>query len=251
MNQLEHASEFRRAIANYKLSESAKKILQKVNLVLFVAPSASGRNTIIHELVRSGDYHFIISDTTRQSRVNNDVPEQNGREYWFRTEEAMLEEIKRGEVLEAAVIHNQQVSGISLRELEKATSDKRMSIKDVEVIGAANIHKLKPEAPIVFMVPPSFDIWLERIHSRGQMPPDELLRRFESAERELATALKCDYYRYVLNDTVKGTASEVDRLLTTGYYDPFKERLVRELTEKLYEDVEAYLGEHAHHTYTD
>ena len=248
MNQLEHAAEFRKALANYKLSEPAKKVLQKVKLTLFVAPSASGRNTIIRELVKSGDYHFIVSDTTRQSRINNDVPEQNGRDYWFRTEAEMLEEIKHGEFLEAAIIHNQQVSGISLRELELAARDKRVAIKDVEVIGAANIHKLKPDALFIFMVPPSFDIWLERIHSRGQMPPDELLRRFESAERELATALKSDYYRYVLNDTVKGTASEVDRLMTTGYYDPFKERLVREITERLYEEVEAYLGKHAHHT---
>jgi guanylate kinase len=250
MNQLAHAGEFRKALANFKLSDSAKKMLQKINLTLFVAPSASGRNTIIHELVKSGDYHFIISDTTRQGRINNGLPEQTGREYWFRTEEEMLEEIKRGEVLEAAIIHNQQVSGISLRELQKAVHDDRMAIKDVEVIGAANIHKLKPDATILFMVPPSFDIWLERIHARGPMPPDEILRRFESAERELSTALKCDYYRYVLNDTVKGTASEVDRLLTTGYYDPFKERLVRELTVRLYNDVESYLGKHAHHTLT-
>ncbi len=248
MNQLEHAGEFRKALANVKLSESAKKILQSVNLALFVAPSASGRNTIMRELVKSGDYHFIVSDTTRQARENNGVPEQNGREYWFRTEDAMLEEIKKGEVLEAAIIHNQQVSGISLRELEKAAADNRIAIKDVEVIGAASIHKLKPDTVILFMVPPSFDIWLERIHSRGQMPPDELLRRFESAERELAAALRSDYYRYVLNDTVKGTTSEVNKLLKTGYYDPFKERLVREITERLYDDVEAYLGKHAHHT---
>jgi guanylate kinase len=248
MNQLDHASEFRKALANYKLSDEAKKILQKVKLTLFVAPSASGRNTIIRELIKSGDYHFIVSDTTRQPRTNDGIPEKNGREYWFKTQDEMLDEIKRGEMIEAAIIHNQQVSGISMRELQDAVQDKRVAIKDLEVIGAATIHKLKPDALIIFMVPPSFDIWLERIHSRGQMPPDELLRRFESAERELSTALKCDYYRFILNDTIKGTASEVDRLINNGYYDPFKERLVREIAERLYEEVEAYLGEHAHRT---
>ena len=80
------------------------------------------------------------------------------------------------------------------------------------------------------------------------MPPDELTRRLESAERELSTALRADYFRLILNDTVQGTTSEVDRFLSTGYYDPFKERLVREITERLYENVEAYLGEHAHRT---
>ncbi len=248
MNQLEHAVEFRKILANYQISDAAKKLLAAVRLALFVAPSASGRNTIIQELVKSGNYHFIVSDTTRQPRINNGVPEQNGREYWFRTEDEVFDEINRGEFLEAAIIHNQQVSGISLRELAKATQDNRIAIKDVEVIGAANIHRLKPDVMVIFMVPPSFDIWLERIHSRGQMPPDEVVRRLESAERELATALKADYFRLVLNDTVKGTTSEVDHFLTSGNYDPFKERLVREITERLYDDVEAYLGEHAHHT---
>jgi guanylate kinase len=248
MNQLVHAAEFRRALANYKLSNVAKDILRDVKLAIFVAPSASGRNTIIRELIKSDQYHFIISDTTRQPRVNNGVPEQNSREYWFRSEDEMLEEIRDGEFLEAAVIHNQQVSGISLRELKKAQHDNRIAITDVEIIGAANIHRLKPDTTVIFMVPPSFDIWLERIHSRGQMPPDELTRRLESAERELSTALRSDYFRLVLNDTVQGTTSEVDRFLSTGYYDPFKERLVREITERLYENVEAYLGEHAHHT---
>ncbi|MGH7142070.1 MAG: guanylate kinase [Candidatus Saccharimonadales bacterium] len=246
MNQLEHAAEFRRALNNYKLSDPTRKILQEVKLALFVAPSASGRNTIIRKLLKSDQYYFIISDTTRQPRINNGVPEENGREYWFRSEAEMLEEIKQKEFLEAAVIHNQQVSGISVRELKKAGQDGRIAITDVEVIGAANIHRLKPDVVIMFMVPPSFDIWIERIHSRGQMPPDEVLRRMESAERELATALKSDYYRLLLNDTVEGTAAEVNRFLTTGYYDPFKERLVRDTAQKLYKDVEDYLQEHAH-----
>lgn len=246
MNQLIHAAEFRKALASYKLSESTKKLLQDIKLALFVAPSASGRNTIIRELIKSDQYYFIVSDTTRQPRVNNNIPELNGREYWFRSEEEMLAEIKQKEFLEAAIIHNQQVSGINVRELKKAAQQNRIAITDVEIIGAANIHRLKPDVVVMFMVPPSFDIWLERIHSRGQMPPDELLRRMESAERELATALRGDYYRMLLNDTVEGTAAEVDRFLTTGYYDPFKERLVRDTAEKLYRDVEDYLQDHAH-----
>ena len=247
MNQLVHAAELREALANYRLSDSAKQILRDTRLVLFVAPSASGRNTIIRELLKTGKYHFIISDTTREPRINNGVLEQNGREYWFRSEDEVLGEIKRGEFVEAAIIHNQQVSGISIRELEKAHNDNKIAITDIEIIGAANVHKLKRDVMAIFMVPPSFDIWLERIHSRGQMAPDEFERRMESAERELSTALAADYYRFFLNDTVEGTTAEVDRFLTTGHYDPFKERLVRETAQKLLQEVERFLGRHAHH----
>ena len=242
MNQLNHVDEFHKALADYKLSHTAIKTLSEVRLLLMVAPSASGRNTIIRELVKTDRYHFIVSDTTRNPRINNGVPEENGREYWFRTEEEVLKEIKKGEFLEAAVIHNQQVSGISVRELESARKDGKVAITDIEIVGAANIHRAKPDTDILFMVPPSFDIWLERIHSRGTMPEDELIRRLESAEEELSTALRSDYYRFVLNDTVEGTTAEIDRFASTGYYDPFKEQLSKEVAQNLYKRVKKYLA---------
>ena len=248
MNQLLRIAEFRKILEGYRLSDSAKKTLRDVRLMLFVAPTATGRNTIIKELQKIGTYHFIISDTTRQPRVNNGIQEENGREYWFRTEEEMLDELKHGELIEAAIIHNQQVSGISMRELTAAQEGGKIAVKDVEIIGAANLHTLKPDALILFMVPPSFDMWMERLHSRGYMSAEEIERRIESAERELATALEVDYYRFILNDTLEGTAAEIHRLVTLGEYDPFKERFARERTEQLYRDVEAYLGSRAHHT---
>jgi hypothetical protein len=80
------------------------------------------------------------------------------------------------------------------------------------------------------------------------MSLDELERRMESAERELSTALKSDYFRFILNDTLEGTVAELDRLVMTGQYDPFKERSVRAIAQELYNDVERYLGSHAHRT---
>ena len=246
MNQLVRAAEFREALGAYKPSVTVEKALADVRLLLFVAPSATGRDTIIHELRKTGNYHIIVTDTTRQPRTNNGVTEQNGREYWFRSEEQMLEDIKSGNVVGAAIIHNQQVSAISLRELAKAREDGKVALTDIEIVGATDLHRLKPDAMIFFMVPLSFDIWMERLHMRGYMAPGELERRMESAERELATALKADYFRFILNDTLEGTVAEIDRLVTSGQYDPFKERSVREIAENLYREVSEYLGKHSH-----
>lgn len=247
MNQLTHIAEFRGVLADYRPSEAARALLRDLRLLLFVAPSATGRNTIIRELLKAGNYRFIVSDTTRHPRVNNGIPEQSGREYWFRSEEEMLAELRDNELIEAAIIHNQQVSGISVRELAAAQKDSKIAIKDVDVIGAANIHHIKPDATVIFMVPPSFDMWMERLHSRGYMATDELERRIESAERELSTALAADYYRFVFNDTLEGTTAEINRLVLEGRYDPFKERFARDTAERLYQEVEQYLGRRAHH----
>ena len=246
MNQLVYAEEFREALADYHVSDEAKRVLSAVRLLLFVAPTATGRDTIIKSLQRTGNYHPLVTNTTRAPRTNNGITEQNGREYWFKSEEEMLDELNRGELVGTAVIHNQQVSGISVKELAAAEKDRKIAVTDIEIVGATSIHKLKSDAMFFFMVPLSFDIWMERLHLRGYMAPDELVRRMTSAERELSTALKADYFRFILNDTLEGTAAEIDRLVTTGQYDPFKERSVREIAQTMYEQVSEYLGKHSH-----
>jgi guanylate kinase len=247
MNQLVHIDEFKDILKDYRPSDLAKKTLEEVKLVLLVGPSASGRNTIINELVKTGRYYHIVSDTTREKRLKGGQPiEQDGREYWFHSEEEFLTGLRRGEYIEAAIVHNQQASGCNFRELIAAHEAGQIAIKDIDPVGADTYHHLKPDALIIFSVVPSFDIWMERLHARGQMAPDELIRRMESAEDELSTALKDDYYRFIINDTVEGTTAELDRLATTGYYDPFKERLARETTERLHKEVRKFLVDIKH-----
>jgi guanylate kinase len=246
MNTLVHADEFRQALKNYRPNDEVLKLLKQIRLLLFVAPTATGRDTIIHELLKTGHYFPLVTHTTREPRINNGIPEQNGREYWFSSEEEMLAELQKGALAGAAVIHNQQVSGIQLEQLAGAQRDSKIALTDVDVVGALDIHQLKPDTMSIFMVPLSFDIWMERLHARGQMAPGELERRMESAQRELGTALKADYFNFFLNDTLEGTTAEIDRMVMTGAYDPFKERVVREIAEKLYEDLDHYLGIHGH-----
>src|ERR1700689_1309052 len=118
MNELVHGAEFRSALRDYHLSKAALQTLSQTKLVILVAPTSSGRNTIIWQLLKTGDYYFIVSDTTRQPRINDGKLERDGHEYWFRSEAEVLTDIQQGKYLEAAVIHNQQVSGISIRELQ-------------------------------------------------------------------------------------------------------------------------------------
>lgn len=246
MSPLVRAEEFRKVLESYRPSEDVLKVLGAIRLLLFVAPTGTGRDTIIGELIKTGHYFQLVTDTTRKPRINNGILEQHGREYWFLSEDEMLGELKKGELVGAAVIHNQQVSGIPREQLVAAETDGKIALTDIEIVGAQEIHKLKPDTTCIFMVPLSFDIWMERLHLRGGMSLDELERRMESAERELSTALKSDYFRFVLNDTLEGTVAEIDRLIMTGQYDPFKERSVRAIAQQLLEDVERYLGTHAH-----
>lgn len=241
MNKLAHIDEFHKILKDYKLSQTSLHALSQTELVVLVAPSSSGRNTLIRHLLKTGDYYFIVSDTTREKRTNDGVPEQNGVEYWFRSEEEVLEDIKAGKYLEAAVIHNQQVSGISVRELEKATQKEKIAITDAEIAGVENAIKLKPDTIAIFVLPPNFEEWQRRIKHRGDMNQEEYKRRMESAAVEFADALKHDYYKFVINESVEQAAEQVNIIAKLDVVDAETQARGRDLAERLYLDTKALL----------
>ncbi len=241
MNDLQYSEQFHRYLDNYRLSEAAAKKIAKLRLVLLVGPSSSGRNAVIRELLKTNEFHWIVSDTTREPRINDGVPEVNGREYWFRSDEEVLEDIKTGHYLEAAIIHKKHVYGISVRELNKALADNKIAITDVDVVGAANIHKAKPDTLVMFVIPPSFPVWIERLHHRGVLPEEEVRRRLESALQEFQAALEEDFYVYVVNDKLDDAAAKMYELAKFGRIDPIEQEKARALVEHLLRDTRAYL----------
>lgn len=241
MNQLLRIDEFKNALQHYRLSDAAKATLKGLRLVLLVGPTSSGRNTVIRGLLETDRYHYIVSDTTRKPRVNDGILEQSGSEYWFRTEDEMLRDIKNGEFLEAAIIHNQQVSGQSIRELELARQANQIAVNEVEIAGAGNAYIAKPDTVIIFSVPPGFDAWMKRLQGRGKMPADEVRRRLESACDEFEAALTHDYYHFVINDDIAETIHTVDNMAQHGIFDPAQEHTARELVKELYRQTRDYL----------
>jgi guanylate kinase len=212
-NHLSHLDEFTDILADYKVSKRAQQSLKSIKLVLLVAPSAGGRNTLINQLLTTGRYNSIVSDTTRSPRVNNGVQEENGHEYWFRSEEEVLADLRSGELLEAEIIHNQQVSGISIRELEKASGGNKISITDIDIGGIKNILKAKPDVIALLILPPSFEEWQRRLSARGQLQGDEYYRRMQTAVKILTDALTNKDLIIIISDVVEHSAQQVDDIV--------------------------------------
>jgi guanylate kinase len=233
MNELVNLQKFQNLLANYQLSKAALQTLSQTQLVLLVAPTSSGRNHLIRELMKTGDYYYIVSDTTRKPRTNDGVMEQSGVEYWFRDEQSVLEDIEGGKYLEAAVIHQQQVSGISIRELQQATDQGKIAITDAEIAGIDNAIRLKPDTLGIFVLPPSFDEWQRRLHHRGDMHPEEYKRRMESAVSEFAAALERPYYKFVINDDVSDAVQQINAIAKLDTYDVERQAAARHLAEQL------------------
>lgn len=241
VNKLVHIAEFQKILANYHPSADSLKILEQTRLVLLVGPTAAGRNTLIKLLEDTGRYHFILSNTTRRPRANNGVMERDGVEYWFTKEEEFLEGLQQGKYLEAAIIHGQQVSGISIDELDKARKSGLIAIDEVEVEGAGNVYIQKPDALFVFLLPPSFDVWMQRLRGRGEMEESEVIRRLKSAREEITAALNEDFYQFVINNEIHEAAMAVDELANGRQVDAAKQQLGRNHAEQLAIDVQLYL----------
>jgi guanylate kinase len=242
---LARRGEFEAALGGYRPSAETLAIMANTPLVTLTAPSATGRNTIINELVKTGRYHFIISDTTRPPRKNKGEWEQNGREYFFRDEQAMLHDITEGRFVEAEIIHNQQVSGINAREIERANREGRIAITDVDIEGGINIARLKPGAITICVLPPTFDSWIARMRGRSDFTAEELHRRLQQATKVFRLALSHNNFVFVINDDFRQAVQTVDDIASKGVHHAENETKAHRVAEMLYHDTVNYLREHA------
>lgn len=240
---LKYRNEFEKVLEHYKMSDTASKLLLEIPFVLMVAASGSGRNTIIQRLLQTGNYHNVISDTTRPIRVKDGVPvEHNGVEYFFRSEEEILADLKAGEFVEAALIHNQQVSGVSVREIIKAHKAGKIAITDIEVQGCRTIMKAKPNTTAIFVLPPSFEESLARISKRSNLPKEELINRIRTTIAELDVALEDDKFVFVINDDLDEAVRTVDEIVRHGVRHENMEHIAKDLAAKLKSDAQEYLA---------
>lgn len=214
VTKLDNVDEFRKILKNYQPSKTLLLKLRSIKFVLLSAPTASGRNTIIHTLSRGGDYRYIVSDTTRSPRVNNGAIEKNGVEYWFNSEHQFLKGLMAGDYLEAAVIHNQQVSGINGKEFNIASQASQFAITDIDVHGCDTIVGYSDTILPLFILPPKFGIWMKRLQKRGKMPKDEKRRRIYSAIEEISLALQRSYFYFITNDDLELTSNTIHRFVS-------------------------------------
>lgn len=207
---LKHKAAFQEILADYKPAPETIEQLAHIPLVILLGVTGAGRNTIINHLVATGRYKFIVSDTTRPPKVRDGALEQDGVQYYFRTEEAVLADVRAGKFLEAELIHNQQISGISIRELQQAMESGKIPINEVDLGGTDAILAVKPDTKFFFIIPPNYKVWMQRLQGREQMSPQELQNRMETAVKVLEKGLRDKHFIFVINDDSAKSATKID-----------------------------------------
>jgi guanylate kinase len=207
---LHHRREFQAVLKNYQPSPEAYEILRRIPLVIMLGVTGSGRNTIINHLVGSDTYHFVVSDTTRPPKLRDGAMEQDGVQYHFRTEKEVLADLQNGLYLEAELIHNQQVSGMSIRELEQTATSGKIPVNEIDIGGTLSVRAAKPDTIFFFIIPPSFKEWLYRLRGREVMSEQELRNRLETAVKVIDEALSRNDFVFIVNESSHRSAEEID-----------------------------------------
>ena len=179
----------------------------KGKLIIFSAPSGTGKSTIINWLMQNHkelNMAFSISCTSRAPRGT----EQNGVEYFFLTPEEFKKRIKADEFLEYEEVYTDRFYGTLKSQVEKQCDAGQNVVFDVDVKGGCNIKKhYGSKAISVFIMPPSIEELRRRLESRATDAPEVIDQRIARAEFEIGFADKFD--KVVVNDNLDKAKNEV------------------------------------------
>ena len=165
--------------------------MQKGKLLVFSAPSGSGKTTIVRHLLQQDDLNleFSISAATREPRGQ----EVDGKDYYFMSIEQFKKHIKAEDFIEWEEVYRDNFYGTLKSEVERIWAKGKNVIFDIDVAGGLRIKSKFPQETLaVFVKPPSVDELKRRLKERSTESDDKINMRIAKAHVELATAPQFD-----------------------------------------------------------
>jgi guanylate kinase len=165
--------------------------MQKGKLLVFSAPSGSGKTTIVRHLLAQEDLNleFSISCATREPRGQ----EVDGKDYYFISWEEFKKHIKAEEFVEWEEVYTNNYYGTLKSEVERIWAKGKNVIFDIDVSGGLRIKSKFPQETLaVFVKPPSVDELKRRLKQRSTESDEKINMRIAKAHVELATAPQFD-----------------------------------------------------------
>jgi len=175
---------------------------------LFVISGASGvgKSTVLKRVMEArNDLTFSVSATTRGPRPG----EVDGVSYYFISRPEFEERIARGEFLEYDEHHAVLYGTLNSQILEK--QEHGHVILDIEPNGAFNVRAKRPDATLIFVMPPSREELERRLRSRGDTSEEQITIRMARADWEMEQSKQYDFV--VVNDQVEACADHILKII--------------------------------------
>ena len=179
-------------------------------LIVFSAPSGSGKTTIVRHLLKQEklNLEFSISATSREKRGE----EIHAQDYYFLSASEFKNKIKNDEFLEWEEVYRDNFYGTLKTEVERIWAEGKHVIFDIDVSGGLRIKRKYPESTLaIFVKPPSIDELKIRLKKRKTESADKINMRVAKASAELATAPLFDVV--IENDNLEKALNEAENLV--------------------------------------
>lgn len=162
---------------------------------------------MIKEILKSvPNIGYSVSFTTRERREG----EENGRHYFFVSEEKFQVLIEQGEFLEYAEVHG-NFYGTSIKQVNSEIGLGRDIILEIDVQGAESVLKKLPEVVSIFILPPSFEVLKMRLTNRATEKRKDLALRLKNSFEEVHRYKEFEYI--VINDSVEHASSDLRAII--------------------------------------
>ncbi|MDO6595697.1 guanylate kinase [Oceanihabitans sp. 2_MG-2023] len=189
-----------------------KNNTQQGKLIVFSAPSGSGKTTIVRHLLKQEKLNlaFSISATSREKRGI----EKHAEDYYFLSASQFKQHIKNDDFLEWEEVYRDNFYGTLKTEVERLWALGKNVIFDIDVSGGLRIKRKFPKETLaIFVKPPSIDELKIRLKKRKTESDDKINMRVAKASAELATAPLFDVI--IENDNLEKALLEAETLVAT------------------------------------
>lgn len=182
---------------------------QQGKLIIFSAPSGSGKTTIVRQLLQIfPQFEFSISATSRAPRGT----EQHGIDYFFLSQDEFRQKVAEEAFVEWEEVYNGTCYGTLKSEMERIWQKGNIIIFDVDVMGGISLKRIFGEqACSIFIMPPSIEELRNRLVGRGTDSAETIEKRVAKADFEISKAPAFDHV--VINDRLDEAVAEAKDII--------------------------------------
>lgn len=181
---------------------------------IICGPSGVGKGTVVARLLASDPtLYFSVSATTRDPRPG----EIDGKHYHFVSREQFAQWVEEDAFLEYAEFVGNSY-GTPKKFIDKAMEQGRDVILDIEIQGAEQVHRKRPDVVRIYVAPPSWEELERRLIGRGTEDMEKVRSRLARGKEEFLVAKDFDYF--VINDTVDRAVDEISAIMCAEHCKP-------------------------------
>ena len=177
-------------------------------MVIVSGPSGVGKSTICKEIVKRLDYVYLSVSVTTRPKGEAEI---DGEDYWFVSEKDFQRRIKKGLLLEHAMVFG-NLYGTPKNKVKEALRAGKVVILVIDVQGAMKVKSVFPDAVTIFILPPSAKELAERLNNRGREDGEVAEERLNGAGAEIAAAWQ-HYKHMVINEDLQQAVNECVQII--------------------------------------